>query len=449
MRFADLLFILKGSTSGEQIIKAAAAASGAITLPAGTTDFTSTGGASQVVRQSTAGGPFTVGQLAAADVTGAITGNQTITLSGDITGSGTTAITTNLAAGSVTLADMQNRAASTLFGNPTGSAAAPSEITLGTNLSFAGTVLNAAGGGSTGLSGMTAGQIPIAATATTVTSSANLSGDVVSTATTLATTIQANAVTTTKILNASVTYAKIQNVTNNRILGNTSGSAAAPAEIVLPLAVANGGTGLASGTSGGIPYFSATGTLASSALLTANALIKGGGSGSPPVASTATVDGSGNLAVTGYVTSDSYTCRAGEGGTVRANQFNIDWTGNPEIWIDATKIGVITIASDYRIKENVTELPGMWDQVKALRPISYTRKDNAELLSVADPAERWGFIAHELQEELIPTAATGYKDAANEVQSPDVMTLLAVTTKALQEVMVRIEALEARTPPPG
>jgi hypothetical protein len=35
MRFQDLLLILKGATSGEQIIKAAAAASGAITLPAG------------------------------------------------------------------------------------------------------------------------------------------------------------------------------------------------------------------------------------------------------------------------------------------------------------------------------------------------------------------------------------------------------------------------------
>lgn len=48
------------------------------------------------------------------------------------------------------------------------------------------------------------------------------------------------------------------------------------------LAVANGGTGLASGTSGGILGYTATGTLASSVLLTANALILGGGAGATP-----------------------------------------------------------------------------------------------------------------------------------------------------------------------
>ena len=48
------------------------------------------------------------------------------------------------------------------------------------------------------------------------------------------------------------------------------------------LAVANGGTGLASGTSGGILGYTATGTLASSVLLTASALLLGGGAGATP-----------------------------------------------------------------------------------------------------------------------------------------------------------------------
>ncbi len=47
--------------------------------------------------------------------------------------------------------------------------------------------------------------------------------------------------------------------------------------------VANGGTGLASGTSGGILGYTATNTLASSVLLTANALVLGGGAGATPV----------------------------------------------------------------------------------------------------------------------------------------------------------------------
>lgn len=48
------------------------------------------------------------------------------------------------------------------------------------------------------------------------------------------------------------------------------------------LAVARGGTGLASGTSGGVLGYTAAGTLASSVLLTTNALLLGGGAGATP-----------------------------------------------------------------------------------------------------------------------------------------------------------------------
>lgn len=49
-----------------------------------------------------------------------------------------------------------------------------------------------------------------------------------------------------------------------------------------PVGVANGGTGLGSGTSGGIPYYSGSTTLASSGALTASALVLGGGAGASP-----------------------------------------------------------------------------------------------------------------------------------------------------------------------
>jgi hypothetical protein len=48
------------------------------------------------------------------------------------------------------------------------------------------------------------------------------------------------------------------------------------------LPVANGGTGLTAGTSGGVPYYSAAGTIASSAALAASALVVGGGAGATP-----------------------------------------------------------------------------------------------------------------------------------------------------------------------
>jgi len=52
------------------------------------------------------------------------------------------------------------------------------------------------------------------------------------------------------------------------------------------LAVADGGTGISSGTSGGVPYFSASTTIASSAALAANAIVIGGGAGVAPSTTT-------------------------------------------------------------------------------------------------------------------------------------------------------------------
>jgi hypothetical protein len=52
------------------------------------------------------------------------------------------------------------------------------------------------------------------------------------------------------------------------------------------LAVAQGGTGLASGTSGGVLYYSASGTLASSAALAVSSIVLGGGAGAAPATTT-------------------------------------------------------------------------------------------------------------------------------------------------------------------
>lgn len=62
------------------------------------------------------------------------------------------------------------------------------------------------------------------------------------------------------------------------------------------LPVANGGTGLTSGTSGGVLYYSASGTLASSGALAANALVIGGGAGTTP---STTTTGTGVLTALG------------------------------------------------------------------------------------------------------------------------------------------------------
>jgi hypothetical protein len=71
---------LKGATSGTVTLNAAATAgTSTITLPGGTTDFSATGGTSQVVKQTSSGGAFTVAQLACSDLSNGATGCSTAT----------------------------------------------------------------------------------------------------------------------------------------------------------------------------------------------------------------------------------------------------------------------------------------------------------------------------------------------------------------------------------
>ena len=138
--------------------------------------------------------------------------------------------------------------------------------------------------------------------------------------------------------------------------------------------------------------------------------------------------------------------------------YNLSWQGGVgfHLYADDLHQGVIAYTSDYRTKKDVEELPRTWDIVKALRPIKYTQTnygpkargdDGKEVaggpqLYVADNIERWGFLAHELQETMIQSAASAEKDAPNAIQSPNPWTIIAALTKTIQEMQERIEALE-------
>lgn len=122
--------------------------------------------------------------------------------------------------------------------------------------------------------------------------------------------------------------------------GPTSGAAAAPTFRTLVAAdlppissgsitgivpVANGGTGLASGTSGGVLAYTAAGTIASSAALTANRIVLGGGAGAAPtvlgsLGTTTTVlhgnaAGAPSFAAVNLSTTVTGTLPLGNGGT--------------------------------------------------------------------------------------------------------------------------------------
>jgi hypothetical protein len=187
----------------------------------------------------------------------------------------------------------------------------------------------------------------------------------------------------------------------------------------------------------------------------------------------------GPLIAPGHIPTDGVSCgfssKRGDNNAVDANYWNLFWnSSNLLAYVNTTFAGTLAFTSDYRIKKDVADLPEMWETVKALRPIKYTQaqfsppshikhiasetlkarqeaEDNPKAkprevatgpMFEADDIERWGFVAHELQETLTPSAATAVKDSPDSIQSPNPFTLIAALTKALQEAMARIEVLE-------
>ena len=135
-----------------------------------------------------------------------------------------------------------------------------------------------------------------------------------------------------------------------------------------------------------------------------------------------------------------YRGKAGQSGSYGAYFNNMNWNGTyMYVYTSTTLLGAITWQCDYRIKKNVQPLPSMWERIKALNPVRFQQK--AYDVWVDNDDVRWGFIAHELQERLDPAMATGHKDSPD-IQSPDLLGLLAAVTRALQEAMARIEILE-------
>lgn len=103
--------------------------------------------------------------------------------------------------------------------------------------------------------------------------------------------------------------------------------------------VAYGGTGLSSGTSGGVLYYSATGTLASSSALAANALVIGGGAGAAP-STTATGTGVLTALGTNVGTAGAFVVNGGALGTPSSGTVT-NLTGTASININGT-VGATT-----------------------------------------------------------------------------------------------------------
>ena len=98
-------------------------------------------------------------------------------------------------------------------------------------------------------------------------------------------------------------------------------------------------------------------------------------------------------------------------------------------------------SSDYRMKENIVPMSNSIERLMALKP---SRFNFIEYPGVFMD----GFIAHEVQ-EIIPEAVVGEKDEVNEDGTPtyqglDQSKMVPLLTAALQDAILKIEALEAR-----
>src|SRR5215469_5320257 len=86
---------------------------------------------------------------------------------------------------------------------------------------------------------------------------------------------------------SSATYSIVADGMSHQVLhgGGSWGQVDLVADTANNLPATRGGTGLASGNSGGIPYFNSTTTMAASPLLATNAILRGGGAGGAPTSS--------------------------------------------------------------------------------------------------------------------------------------------------------------------
>jgi len=150
----------------------------------------------------------------------------------------------------------------------------------------------------------------------------------------------------------------------------------------------------------------------------------------------------------GVVNSIGYASRSGITGGFSGNSWNLFWTGSAvQMWMDTGNLGTINITSDYRIKKNVvTQTANAVDRINAIRPVLYEIAD-IEMFK-GDGTVREGFIAHELA-TVIPSAVDGVKDGLTsegkiQPQSLRLDPIIAVLTKAVQELSARVAALEAK-----
>jgi hypothetical protein len=237
------------------------------------------------------------------------------------------------------------------------------------------------------------------------------------------------------------------------------------------LPVANGGTGLTSGTSGGVLYYSATGTLASSAALASNALVIGGGAGVAP--STITT-GTGVVTALGVNTGSAgaFVVNGGALGTPSSGTltncsfptFNQNTTGSAATFTSTTQnsqfnsIGVGTAGSgtageiratnnvtayysDDRLKTRLGSIDSALDKVRTLDAFYYEANQTAQDLGYSIVREV-GISAQQVQVIMPEVVAPAPID--DKYLTVRYERLVPLLIAAIKELETKVKVLEAK-----
>lgn len=146
-----------------------------------------------------------------------------------------------------------------------------------------------------------------------------------------------------------------------------------------------------------------------------------------------------------------YQNKLGATGAYVSNNFNFSWSnpsaGALSVWIDTTRLGNMSIVSDYRLKENIVPARPVLDRLCKIKMIEYEFK-NVSIFKKNGISH--GFIAHEVA-ELFPELINiihGEKDALTDdglIQPQSVGgELTNLYLSAIQELNAKIEAQQAQ-----
>ncbi len=155
------------------------------------------------------------------------------------------------------------------------------------------------------------------------------------------------------------------------------------------------------------------------------------------------------LDVNGAVRAIGFSCRPGIAFAPGGNLFNVNWTGSAaQLWIDNVMVGLISLTSDRRLKEEVQPMTGSAiERVMALKPVTFKYKNIAGTPFTGSPITQEGFIADQVQ-QVVPSGVNGKNDALTkegqiQPQTLNPLPLISVLTKATQELARKLAAQES------